>query len=254
MNKPIRAVEPYQAFAAVYNKAGLADYGVKLVPQLLELAFSLDWVGRTVLDLGCGTGAVACWLAERSYRVIAVDSAQPMLDVGMTYAAEHGLGVEWTPADLRTFKPGVTIDWALALGGTLNMLPTLQDLETAIQQVYADLDANKLFIFDVDTIRGLVADGNIDRIVYDDGTTALVVAQSRFSYETLTRTTTYRVLRFDGQAWQRADETHLQRGFPMPAVVRALTRAGFKLLKTLDPALNPADSYDHDRLILVAQK
>ena len=254
MNQPVRTVEPYHALATVYNQAGLANYSVQLVPRLLELAFSLDWVGRTVLELGCGTGEVACWLTERSYRVLAVDCSQPMLNVGTTFAAEHGLEVEWTHADLRTFKPGVTIDWALALGGTLNLLPTLQELETVIQQVYAALDSGKLFIFDVDTIRGLAKDGNIDRILYDDGTTALVAAQSRFSYETLTRTTTYRVLRFDGQAWQRADETHVQRGFPMPAVSRALTRAGFKLLKTLDTELNIADPNDRERLIIVAQK
>jgi SAM-dependent methyltransferase len=254
VNQPVRTVEPYTALAAVYNKAGLADYGVRLIPRLLELAFSQDWIGRTMLDLGCGTGEVARWLTERSYRVIAVDAAQPMLDVGAAYAAEHGLGVEWTRADLRTFKPGVAIDWALALGGTLNMLPTLQDFETAIQHVYAGLDTGKLFIFDVDTIRGLAEGGNVDHIVYDDGATALVAAQSRFSYETLTRTTTYHVLQFDGQAWERADEIHIQRGFPMAAIVRALTRAGFKLLKTLDTDLNPADPNDHNRLILVAQK
>jgi len=253
VNQAIRTVEPYHALAAVYNKAGLADYSVALVPRLLELAFSLDWVGRIVVDLGCGTGEVVCWLGEHSYRAIGVDSAQPMLDVGTAFAAERGLTVEWMRADVRTFKPGVAVDWALALGGTLNMLPTLQDLETAIQQVYAVLDAGKLFIFDMDTIRGLVEGGAYDRVVYDDNT-ILVAAQSRFSYETLTRTTNYRVMRFDGQAWQRADETHVQRGFPMPAVVRALTRAGFKLLNTFDPDLNPADPNDHDRLILVAQK
>ncbi|MHB8627291.1 MAG: class I SAM-dependent DNA methyltransferase [Aggregatilineales bacterium] len=254
MNQPVRIVEPYHALAAVYNKAGLADYSAALIPRLLELAFAQDWVGRTVLDLGCGTGEVACWLAERSYRAIAVDSAQPMLDVGATYTAERGLDVEWTCADIRTFKPGVAIDWALALGGTLNLLPTLQDFESAIQHVYAALDAGKLFIFDVDTIRGLVEDGNVDHIIYDDGAAGLVAAQSRFSYETLTRTTTYRVLQFDGHAWERADETHVQRGFPLAAIVRALTRAGFKLLKTLDTDLNTADPNDHNRLILVAQK
>jgi SAM-dependent methyltransferase len=254
VNQAVPIVEPYHALASVYNKAGLADYSAKIVPHLLEMAFSLDWVGRNVLDLGCGTGEVACWLAERSYRTIAVDSAQPMLDVGTAYASEHGLGVEWTHADLRTFRPGVAIDWALALGGTMNMLATVQDFESVIQQVYAALDTGKLFMFDMDTIRGLVEGGNFDRIVYDDGATSFVSAQSRLSYETLTRTTTYRVLRFNSQAWQRADETHIQRGFPMQAVIRALSRTGFNLLKTLDTELNVAEPNDRNRLILVAQK
>ena len=33
----------------------------------------------TVLDLGCGTGTIACLLAERGYQVIAVDGSEEML-------------------------------------------------------------------------------------------------------------------------------------------------------------------------------
>jgi SAM-dependent methyltransferase len=252
-------VEPYRVLASVYNRAQLSAYSLEIVPRLLEMAFLEDWLGRIILELGCGTGEAACWLTERSYRVIAVDNSAAMINVGKTYATTQGLDVEWTNADMRHFKPDMRIDLALSLDGTLNLLPTLQDLEAVIQMVYEALDAGKLFIFDLDTLRGLIAQGDHTAILFDDKKTTLITTQSTLNYETLTRTVLYRIMiaadnDTAGVIWRRADETHMHRGFPIPAVVRILTRVGFRVLKTLDTMLEPVDPNNTDRVIIMAQK
>ncbi|MEX1007736.1 MAG: methyltransferase domain-containing protein [Acidimicrobiia bacterium] len=49
--------------------------------------------GKTVLDLGCGTGGPAVLLArEYGCRVVAVDSHEPFLDVGKRRAEDAGVG------------------------------------------------------------------------------------------------------------------------------------------------------------------
>ncbi len=61
----------------------------------------------TALDAGCGEGADAIWLAERGWRVTAVDFSAVALDRGAARAAERGLAdrIEWLHADLGTWTP-----------------------------------------------------------------------------------------------------------------------------------------------------
>lgn len=252
-------VDPYRALATVYDRVRLSAYSLEIIPRLLEMAFLEDWLGRIILELGCGTGGAACWLTERSYRVIAVDNSQAMLNIGQAVATEQGMAVEWVAADMRRFKPEMRIDLALSLGGTLNLLATLQDLETVIQMVYNSLDAGKLFIFDLDTLHGLIGRADETEILFDDQATTLISTESTRNYETLTRTIRYRIMvavdrDAPGGMWRRADEIHVQRGFPIPAVARILSRVGFHVVKTLDTNLDPVDPNAVGRVIIMAQK
>jgi SAM-dependent methyltransferase len=52
------------------------------------------------LDVGCGEGADAIWLAGRGWRVTALDVSTVALDRARTAAAQAGVDVEWTHAGL----------------------------------------------------------------------------------------------------------------------------------------------------------
>jgi len=57
------------------------------------------------LDLACGEGRNAVWLAERGWRVTAVDFSRVALDRGRAAAAERGLTIDWVEADLLAWRP-----------------------------------------------------------------------------------------------------------------------------------------------------
>jgi len=60
----------------------------------------------TALDLGCAEGADAIWLAERGWRVTAVDISETALARAAAHAASVG-GIEWVCLDLAaTFPDG----------------------------------------------------------------------------------------------------------------------------------------------------
>lgn len=62
-------------------------------PYVDELLRRMDFSGcRTLLDVGCGPGAVALALAPRLERVYGLDYSQGMLDAMMRHAAARGLG------------------------------------------------------------------------------------------------------------------------------------------------------------------
>ncbi|NYD77442.1 SAM-dependent methyltransferase [Arthrobacter cupressi] len=114
-------------------------------PQLVAEAGSLvpDRAQDTALDLGCGEGADAIWLAQRGWRVTAVDVSAVALERAAGHAADSGVEerITFERRDLATWRPGAgyglvssqylhssLLDWrasaamaarAVAPGGTL---------------------------------------------------------------------------------------------------------------------------------------
>lgn len=61
-------------------------------------------VGRA-LDLACGEGRNAIWLAERGWQVTAVDFSEVALERGRGLAAQRGVAVDFRNEDVRTWVP-----------------------------------------------------------------------------------------------------------------------------------------------------
>jgi SAM-dependent methyltransferase len=57
------------------------------------------------LDLAAGEGRNAVWLAERGWRVTAVDFAAVAVERGRELAAQRGVQVEWRVADVTAYRP-----------------------------------------------------------------------------------------------------------------------------------------------------
>jgi SAM-dependent methyltransferase len=77
-------------------------------PQLVDVASELS--PGTALDVGCGEGADAIWLATRGWRVTAVDVSTVALDRAARQAAEAGTEV----ADRISWQPTDVLSWDLA--------------------------------------------------------------------------------------------------------------------------------------------
>ncbi|RJL32612.1 class I SAM-dependent methyltransferase [Bailinhaonella thermotolerans] len=79
-------------------------------PLLVREAASLT--PGTALDLGCGEGADAIWLARRGWRVTATDVSRTALRRAAAHAAEAGVGdrIEWEAHDLSRSFPGGSFD------------------------------------------------------------------------------------------------------------------------------------------------
>jgi SAM-dependent methyltransferase len=57
------------------------------------------------LDLACGEGRNAIWLAERGWRVTGVDYSDVAIERARELAARRGVEVEWICDDLRKWAP-----------------------------------------------------------------------------------------------------------------------------------------------------
>ncbi|HEY7693416.1 MAG TPA: class I SAM-dependent methyltransferase [Gaiellaceae bacterium] len=57
------------------------------------------------LDLACGAGRNAVWLAERGWTVTGVDFSDVALEHARRLAEDRGVEVEWVQADVREWAP-----------------------------------------------------------------------------------------------------------------------------------------------------
>jgi SAM-dependent methyltransferase len=94
----------YDAFD--HDRSDLAVH-VELVAELL------GETGR-VLDVGCGTGTLACLLALRGYDVVGNDPAKAMLDVARTKAGADR--VQWIRSEAAGLPTGLRVDLAVLTG------------------------------------------------------------------------------------------------------------------------------------------
>ena len=76
-------------------------------PNQQLVAEAADLTPGRALDVGCGEGADAIWLAERGWRVTAVDISRTALQRAQARADTAGVAdrIEWIHADLRSQPP-----------------------------------------------------------------------------------------------------------------------------------------------------
>lgn len=89
--------------------------------------------GDRALEIGCGTGVDACFLAERGVRVVASDTSSQMIAVATRRVQENGLQKLVQPLVLRaedigTFSTEELFDGAFSNFGVLNCVEDLRRL------------------------------------------------------------------------------------------------------------------------------
>ena len=87
--------------------------------------------GHRVLEIGCGTGVDACFLANRGIKVVACDSSPTMIRVATRRVAEGGKISLVEPRllaaeNISTFRSGDPFDGAFSNFGALNCVEDLQ--------------------------------------------------------------------------------------------------------------------------------
>ena len=69
-----------------------------------------DLTPGRALEIGCGDGRNAVWMAEQGWRVTAVDYSTVAIEKGRGLAAKRGVDVEFVEADAASYEPGDSFD------------------------------------------------------------------------------------------------------------------------------------------------
>jgi SAM-dependent methyltransferase len=247
----------YAVLAPIYDQIGMSDFTRNITSSLIDYAQHIDWLGRRIVVLGCGTGASIQYLSEYPYNLIGVDNSSEMLEIAKQKLNTPGLNLKWFQQDMRELGNHIGgADLVLALN-VMNELNSLRDLEAVFGSVQRILEPGKLFMFDMLTVQGLTEDGsNGSGMVYDDGKTLTVFGSNEYDYERQMNTQKLLIFQRNGNFWDRSEAKRILRAFPVQAVASLLQRSGFVIktllhtnLETYEPGVSHAP-----RVIFVAER
>jgi len=217
----------YNEFARFYTKGDWPRYSAqmaRILPAVLE-HFGL-WPMK-ILDLACGEGTFAVAMANRGLRVTGVDLSPDMLEIARQRAATEGVRVKFLRQDMRSLSLRGRFDLVTCWFDSLNYLLEIDDLARTFAGVSRVLDENGVFIFDVNTIRGLAVEWvrEPSYVHLNSGGSFLV---SIPQYDAATKIASLHITGFakEDKRWVRIDEVHKERGYTLKEIRQCLKGAG----------------------------
>lgn len=185
----------------------------------------------SVLDLGCGTGAMTFELHSRGYDMTGVDISIDMLTLAREECYDREIdNILWLLQDMRSFELYGTVNAAVCCLDGINHLTGKGDMKKCFDTVHNYLDPDGLFIFDVNTpYKFENFYGNNDYILEDEGVT--VCWQNDYDREK--RICSFYLSVFEEEErglWRRSDETVRERCYLKEEIEKALVAAGFEVL------------------------
>jgi len=134
---------------AIFANPRLAAVYDALDPDRSDLdayaAMAAEFGARAVLDVGCGTGTLACLLAGRGLEVTGVDPAAASLAVAR--AKPGGGAVRWLHGD-ATSLPALQVDLATMTGNVAQVFTTDDAWAATLRGVHAALRPGGRLVFE----------------------------------------------------------------------------------------------------------
>lgn len=141
----MRAKNPYERFAEVYDAYVRADFHEDYYHLIKKVLNRLKFKPKTILDLACGTGKLAKLFLDHGYVVEGLDISENMLRI----AKKRGLKVY--QGDMVDFKLGVKYDLIICAYDSLNYILEKSDLQKCFNSVNKHLNFEGIFIFDMNS-------------------------------------------------------------------------------------------------------
>jgi SAM-dependent methyltransferase len=107
--------------------------------------------GRSLLEVGCGTGAHARWLAAAGWQVVGIDRSERMLAQArarLAQVTDSPAEAHFQTGDARDFDLGREFDAAVSLFHVMSYQAGPGDLDAALGSIRRHLPPGGLFLFD----------------------------------------------------------------------------------------------------------
>ncbi len=207
---------------------------------------------RTAVDLACGTGSIACLLAQKQMQVIGVDMSEQMLCVASQKAQSLENPPMFVCQKLQKLCLPRGVDLAVCALDSINYITDPNDCREAIRRIYHVLNPGGCFIFDVNTPQKLKAmDG---QVFIDEDDDVYCVWRGEFDEKTNICSYGMDIFQYQANAWRRSFEEHCEYAYSQEQLIDFLKQAGFTDIAVYGDRKMDKPQGDEQRIYLKARK
>ena len=221
----------YDQFASIYQRGPYVRFSQNLAESVLpEYLGYLGFMPRDVLDMACGEGSFAVIMAQQGYSVTGIDQSPQMIELAKARAHEAGQSVTFLVEDMRAIPYANQFDLVTCFFDSLNYMLNIKDLHEAFAGAFMALRPGGYFIFDMNTIYGLAVDWMREvTYIQNEADDFIEIHRQSFDYENLVAAMEVTIFRQQGEGWERIDEIHRERGYPIADIQFLLSEIGFEI-------------------------
>ena len=157
MSKPPRTILPadfelpYSELAQIYDHVMRhVDY-IRWADYIQSVFTRFEATPKDVLELACGTGAMACILDDRGYRMTGIDRSESMIAVAKRKSVDSRRTIRFQVGDMVRMPVSGSFDAVLCLYDSINYVVDEADIAAMLKGLRRVLNADGLFVFDVCT-------------------------------------------------------------------------------------------------------
>lgn len=215
----------YETFAFVYDEV-MDD---SLYQQWLD--FSLSHLPKTtnqILELACGTGALAVEFAKNGFDVTGLDLSEEMLTLASDRAFQEDVSINWIEGDMLDLTDIGKYQTVTCFSDSLCYMQDATQVKQVFEGVYKLLEDSGTFMFDVHSTYQI--DEVFPEYSFHDQTEDFA-----FLWDSYPGDSTHSIEHFltffvkkEGEMFERFDELHKERTYPIEMYQQMLTETGFK--------------------------
>ncbi|MEH7109561.1 class I SAM-dependent DNA methyltransferase [Bacillus sp. JJ1764] len=223
-----------------YVKSKMLKYGIK---------------GNRMLDLACGTGELSVRFAKEGFQVTGIDLSEDMLAVAQMKAAEAGLQIPFYQQNMAALEGVGNTDIIGIFCDSLNYLETEEEIKSTLDHAHRALNDGGLLIFDVHSIY------KVSEVFVNQ---TFAINEDEISYiwnsfpgegsNSVEHELSFFVLDEKSGKYDRYDELHFQRTYPVEHYSSWLAESGFKLLEINADFEEQPPQNNSERVFFVAMK
>ncbi|MCH1625006.1 class I SAM-dependent DNA methyltransferase [Ferdinandcohnia quinoae] len=244
----------YARFAYVYDDLMRDVNYDSWITFIKEKSLTYNKNMKRILDLACGTGELSIRLAHEGFEVVGVDLSEDMLVVANAKAIEAGVKIDFYQQNMVEIEGLSSLDLVVIFCDSLNYLQTEEEIQKTFRNVYNLLQEGGLFMFDVHSVykvEQIFLDGTF---VSNEEDVSFIwnCYQGPFPYS-VEHELSFFVKNNHNSDYQRFDEDHLQRTFPVEQYKKWLLDEGFEILD-ISADFESAITNDSERIFFTVKK
>lgn len=240
----------YETFAFVYDEV----MDTSLYQRWLDFSIAHLQGKKEVLELACGTGALAVAFAKEGFNVTALDLSEEMLMIASERAQENEVNVQFVLGDMLDLAEVGSYEAVTCFSDSICYMQDEMQVQEVFDGVYQLLETDGIFIFDVHSTYQM--DEVFPNYSYHYQTDDFAFLWDSYKGEeehSVEHFLTFFVKNEEG-LFIREDELHQEKTYPLAAYQMMLENAGFQKVETYADFIDSEPNEKSRRWFFVCQK